>query len=132
MKLLLKIPTSPKKTEIIMYKNFELSSLLAFFDDDKPAVHDYLAVVVDDWTGLKMELIKSVKNKNLKEYRGVVHRMLTPMKLLKMTEIQNLLNNGNGRIELSDEAENKLFFEMLFNKIDDFLNEMKEVLPTMK
>lgn len=115
-----------------MYKNFELSSLLAFFDDEKPAVQDYLEVVLEDWMDLKAELVEAVNNKNFKEYQGVVHRMLTPMKLLQMTELQNLLNNGNFRIELSEEAENQFFFEALFTKIEDCLEEMKEVLPTLK
>jgi len=115
-----------------MYKNFELSSLLAFFDDDKPAVHDYLEVVMEDWIALKIELVSAIKNKDFKAYRGVVHRMLTPMKLLQMTELQNLLNNGNFRIEVSEEAENQIFFKALFAKIDDCITEMKEILPTLK
>lgn len=115
-----------------MYNNFELTSLLAFFDEDKPAVHDYLEVVKDDWIYLKTELESSVINKDFKEYRGVVHRMLTPMKLLKMTEMQNLLNNGNFRIELSDQPANQVFFKMLYQKIDDFIEELSATLPTLK
>lgn len=115
-----------------MYQHFELNSLLAFFDEDKPAVHDYLEVVMDDWVHLKVELEASVLNKDFKEYRGVVHRMLTPMKLLKMTEMQNLLNNGNFRIELSDQPENQVFFQMLFTRIDEFIDELSTVLPTLK
>lgn len=115
-----------------MYKNFELTSLSAFFDDDQLAVHDYLEVVVEDWIGLKQELAISIENKDFKEYRGVVHRMLTPMRLLKMAELQNLLNNGNFRIELSDVPENRVYFDALLAKIEAFLEELKETLPTLK
>jgi hypothetical protein len=115
-----------------MYKNFELTSLAAFFDDDYLAVHDYLEVVVEDWNGLKEELEIAIKNKKIKEYRSVVHRMLTPMRLLKMAELQNLLNNGNFRIDLSDVPENKEYFIALLNKIDAFLEELKESLPDIK
>lgn len=115
-----------------MYKNFELTPLAAFFEDDYLAIHDYLEVVLEDWTDLKQELGEAIENKNFKDYRSVVHRMLTPMRLLKMTELQNLLNNGNVRIELSNEPENEAYFTVLLDKIEAFLVELEENLPAIK
>ena len=77
-----------------MHKNFELSSLLTFFENDQMAVHDYLVVVIDDWKVLMEELKTAVSNQNFQDYRSVIHRMLTPMRLLKMAEMQNILSSG--------------------------------------
>jgi ribosome assembly protein YihI (activator of Der GTPase) len=120
------------KSQPSMYKNFELTSLAAFFDDDQLVVHEYLEVVVDDWFGLKQELEIAIENKNSKEYRSIVNRMLAPMRLLKMAELQNLLNNGNARIDLSDAPENQIYFRALLDKVADFLEELTESLPAIK
>lgn len=79
--------------------HFQLSSLYKDFEQDEPALKEFIEVVVTDLNRLGVEILNAFRQNDLALYEQAHYKALTPLKIIHANTLQDLLAEGRNLME---------------------------------
>lgn len=65
-----------------------LAALEEFFDQEEDTIHDFIVIVLQDWSMIQADILKSLQERNLTDYRFHTHRMTSIVRMLDAERLQ--------------------------------------------
>lgn len=74
--------------------HFQLSSLYKDFEQDELALKEFIEVVITNLNRLSVEILKAFRQNDLIVYEQVHYKILTTLKMIQASTLQDLLAQG--------------------------------------
>lgn len=110
-----------------MVESFQIDYLYEYFDKDADAVLEFIEVIIVDFEEIKHTIFKAIQTKDLKGYKDEKHKTITTLKLLKASQLQDLLRQGEAHLAIATSSSKDDLFQDLSKAFDVLLADLKKV-----